>query len=124
MEKFKNLSVARKVVIVGALLTIISLFFHWGGWAGYRYTGLEMKGYLVIFALLYPLYNSYQNKYINKKPAIISLSIGLIFILYVRIVAFRNLFGNVPGQYTLAGMKFAIVGIIISMVGIVLTKDK
>lgn len=124
MEKFKSLSTERKVIVVGCLLTILSLLFHWGGWAGYRYTGLEMQGYLVIFALIYPLYNSYQNKYINKKTAIISLSIGLIFILYVRIVAFRNLFGNVPGQYTLAGMKFAIAGIIISIIGTFLTKDK
>ena len=73
--------------------------------------------------MIYPLYNSYQNKDLDKKKAMISLGIGLAFIFYVRIVSFRNHFGNVPGLKMLIGMKMAIVGIIIAMVGVRLIKN-
>lgn len=123
MEKFKGLAREKQIIIIGCLLTIVSVLLKWGGWGLIEATGLEMGAYLIIFALIYPLYNSYQDKYIDKKKAIISLGIGLIFIFYIRVVAFKNLFGYVPGQYTSIGMKVAIAGIIIAMIGVKLIKD-
>ena len=123
MEKIKELSREKQIIVIGCLLTIVSLFFDWGGWGLIEATGLEMGAFLIVLALIYPLYNSYQDRNIDKKKAKISLSIGLIFLFYIRIVAFRNLFGNVPGQHMLMGMKLAIVGIIIAMIGVNLVKN-
>lgn len=123
MEKFKGLAREKQIIIIGCLLTIVSVLFKWGGWGLIEETGLQMGAFLIIFALIYPLYNSYQDKNIDKKKALISLGIGLLFILYIRVVVFRSVFGYVPGQYTSIGMKMAIAGIIIAMIGVKLIKS-
>ena len=123
MEKFKELCIGRQIIIIGSLMTIVSLLLDWGAMGFIEANGFELHAFLIIFALIYPLYNSYQNKDLDKKKAMISLCIGLAFIFYVRIVAFRNYFGNVPGLKMLIGMKMAIVGIIIAMIGVRLNKN-
>ncbi len=123
MERLKKLSTGKKLIILGCLLTVVSLFLYWGGWAGENCTGLQFHAYLIIIALIYPFYNSYTDRVIDKKKSMISLVLGLLFIFYIRIVAFRNMFGYVPGKYMLTGMKMAIVGVIVAMVGVILTQN-
>lgn len=118
MDKFLKLPRSRKLIATGSIVTILSLLFSWGGVEGYEYTALDFNAYLIIISLIYPMYCIYKDGDINQKKSMISLALGMGFIIYTRIIGFKNKFGDINrGQQMSVGMKLAILGILIAMLG-------
>ena len=52
MEKFKELCIGRQIIIIGSLMTIVSLLLDWGAMGFIEANGFELHAFLIIFALI------------------------------------------------------------------------
>ncbi|MDD3224808.1 MAG: zinc-ribbon domain-containing protein [Clostridium sp.] len=118
-ENILALSLGKKLVLVGAIISFISLFFTWVNIGIAQVDGFQQQGYIVLAAFIYPIVMILQNKRINIMFGIISLVVG-IFIMFAMIESKSTTIFGSSVNVSASGMYIMIIGLIVSIVGVVL----
>lgn len=118
LSKFTN---SQKIILAGVVIAIVSLFMPWVETGVFSANGFQQEGYICLACFAYPTIMIFQQKNYNKKVSIIVLAIGLVFMLYFLGSKSLDLFGESVNCAS-TGIYVMIVGLIVSLVGVI--KDK
>ena len=111
-----NLTIEKKLILIGGIIGIISLFLPWVTSFSFEVKGLSGGGWLLL-AFVYPVYGILKKKYIKKNIAVILLVIGLAVMLRTLIVTM-----TIVGNHVEKGMYWMFISLIISLVGVLISK--
>lgn len=116
-------SIGEKLILLGGIIALISLFLPWVDVSFYSENGFQQQGFLVLVVYIYPVLKILTAKAQNKVSNIICMVVGLAFMLYFVSSKSISVFGS---SYSAAsiGMYVMIVGLIVSLVGAILSKKQ
>ncbi|SFC50963.1 hypothetical protein [Clostridium uliginosum] len=118
-----KLSLGQKLILIGGIISIVSLFLPWVDAGILSVNGFQQQGYIVLLAFIYPVIIILNNKVLNIKGGIASLAVGIIFMFSLIKSKNTNVFGT-SVNLSASGMYIMIVGLIVSIVGIIIDNKK
>ncbi|OSA92135.1 UNVERIFIED_ORG: hypothetical protein B2H95_05685 [Clostridium botulinum] len=120
---FSNLLSGKKLILIGAIVSVVSLFLPWVNAGILSVNGFQQEGYLMLLVFIYPIIKVLKNKTVNMKGGLASLILGLIFMLSFIKTKDTEFFGA-SVNLSAFGMYVMIVGLIISIVGVIKDNKK
>lgn len=118
---FKELNIGEKILLIGAIVAITSLFLPWIDIGFVTADGFQQQGYIMIVFLIYPCIQALRQMKANKILSIVLTVIPIILML----VMFKSKSTNLLGtsiNVAASGMYLMIVALIMILVGSVLNK--
>lgn len=118
---FSSLKLGGKLIIIGGIIAVISLFVSWYSYSGYLgsvyMNGFEHKSYWILVSFIYPFGIILNKENINKKYAIISLLVGFLIWFAATIVM-----APLDGDFE-SGSYLMLLSLIISLFGVLIIKN-
>lgn len=74
----KNLNAGEKVILIGCIVSILSLFMTWVDVSIIKENGFQQQGYLFMLCYLYPCIQAIRQKKAIKAVSIVLVVIGII----------------------------------------------
>ena len=118
---FKELNLGEKIIVLGCIVSIVSLFLPWVDILFVKVDGFQQQGYIMLIFWLYPCIQALRQKKANKILSGILVVISIIFMLIMLNDKSTSLLGNSINTAA-SGMYVMIVSLIAILVGVVLNK--
>lgn len=119
MKNIMRLKFSGKIILLGIILCLISLPLSWyEDIANSYHSGFDIKSYFILISLFYPAYILSEEEVLDKKVGIISIVVG--FVVYFYFLLFSS---DIPMIRYLDGATFMSFGLLLNLIGIVITKN-
>lgn len=87
-EKFLKLTLSEKVIVVSAFIAFISFLFNWVSLVTIKKNGFQEWTFFLLLIYVYPIFQIYKNKVINKTYGYLLAIIGILLALnYIQLNA-------------------------------------
>lgn len=115
----KELNLGEKIILIGCIVSIVSLFMPWVDLGIIRADGFQQQGYIVILFWLYPCIQAIRQKKAMKILSIILSVVSIIFMFYALNEKSTSIFGS-SVNLAASGMYVMIASLIAILVGSVI----
>lgn len=115
----KDLNLGEKIILGGAVVSILSLFLPWVDIGFVKADGFQQQGYIMILFWLYPCVQAVMQKKPIKMLSIILDAVAILFMFYMLHEKSTSIFGA-SISVAASGMYLMIIALIVIMVGIIL----
>lgn len=121
-ETFENWNNGGKLIFIGSVLAVLSLFMKWVDAGIISASGFQQQGYLLLVLFVYPLVKLFNGQAMNKVLGLISGGLAIIAGIAFMFSKTVEVFGETINMAS-TGLYVYIIAAIILTVGIVMYNE-